>query len=221
VSLGSQRGASPRIVVVLLLGFGITACTGSGKQATAPTTGPATSAASRPAAQSATASSVDPSTADVNSAGDIPDNQAFVAFTDTAGAFTVKVPEGWSRTDAANRSVRFTDNFNAIELDLISGVNAPSEQSALATEIPAMQASTAGFELHNVTTVQRTGGQAILIAYHATSAANAVSGKTITLAVERYEFWAGGNEAVVTVSGPLNADNVDPWRTVTDSFAWA
>jgi hypothetical protein len=24
----------------------------------------------------------------------------------------------------------------------------------------------------------------------------------------------------VTLSGPAGADNVDPWRTVTDSFRW-
>ena len=39
-------------------------------------------------------------------------------------------------------------------------------------------------------------------------------------AVERYEFWRGGTEAVVTLSGAAGSDNVDPWRLVTDSFTW-
>ncbi len=99
--------------------------------------------------------------------------------------------------------------------------DAPSEQSALGAEVPALQASTPGFELHNVSTVQRKSGPAVMLAYHATSAPSTVTGKTITLSVERYEFWQAGNKAIVTVSGPRDADNVDPWRTVTDSFAWS
>jgi hypothetical protein len=38
--------------------------------------------------------------------------------------------------------------------------------------------------------------------------------------VERYEFWRGDHEVVLTLSAPHGADNVDPWRTVTDSFRW-
>jgi hypothetical protein len=39
-------------------------------------------------------------------------------------------------------------------------------------------------------------------------------------AVERYEFWRAGHEVVLTLSAPVGSDNVDPWRKVTDSFAW-
>ena len=39
-------------------------------------------------------------------------------------------------------------------------------------------------------------------------------------AVERYAFWHDGQEAVLTLSGPKGADNVDPWRIVTDSLRW-
>ena len=38
--------------------------------------------------------------------------------------------------------------------------------------------------------------------------------------VQRYEFWRAGVEAVVVLSGPVGADNADPWRTITDSFRW-
>ena len=29
-----------------------------------------------------------------------------------------------------------------------------------------------------------------------------------------------GREAIVTLSGPRGADNVDPWRVITDSLRW-
>ena len=73
----------------------------------------------------------------------------------------------------------------------------------------------------NVTTiVTRKSGPAVLITYQAASAPNSVTGKTSQLAVERYEFWKNGREAIVTLSGPVGADNVDPWKIVTDSFTW-
>jgi hypothetical protein len=47
-----------------------------------------------------------------------------------------------------------------------------------------------------------------------------VTGKSVTEAVQRYEFWRSGQEVVLTLSAPQGSDNVDPWRTITDSFRW-
>ena len=41
------------------------------------------------------------------------------------------------------------------------------------------------------------------------------------MAVKRFELWRDGKTVVLTVSGPVGADNVDPWRIVTDSFTWS
>ena len=38
--------------------------------------------------------------------------------------------------------------------------------------------------------------------------------------VERYEFRHGADTVVLILSGPKGADNVDPWRIVTDSLRW-
>ena len=48
----------------------------------------------------------------------------------------------------------------------------------------------------------------------------AVQLDSIRDAVERYSFWHNGIEAVLTLSGPKGADNVDPWRIVSDSLKW-
>ena len=54
----------------------------------------------------------------------------------------------------------------------------------------------------------------------ATSPADPVTGKTRVDAVERYVFFRAGKQVTLTLSGPNGADNVDPWRIVTDSFGW-
>jgi hypothetical protein len=190
---------------------------GSSAQSTA-ARAPATAAAASSGSPT-TVTGFDPNAPEVNGAGDIPDNQVFVPFRFAAGPYTVSVPEGWGRTDSGGVTV-FTDNFNSVQLQVVAATSAPSVDSARRDEVPMLQASTTNFQLGAVSTTTRKGGDAVLVTYTADSAPNPVTGKVLSLAAERYEFWHDGQEAVVTLFGPVGADNVDPWRTVTDSFVW-
>lgn len=139
-------------------------------------------------------------------AGDIPDNQAFVPYALPGGGFTVKVPEGWSRTGAGG-AVTFTDKLNAIRLETVKAAAAPTARGERAR---------AGAGAH-VTKVTRKAGTAIRATYLADAKPNAVTGKAGKNAVERYVFFHRGQDVVLTLSGPKGADNVDPWKIVTDS----
>jgi hypothetical protein len=155
----------------------------------------------------------------VNPAGDIPDNQVFVVYAPPSGRFSVKVPEGWARVENAG-TVTFTDKLNSIRIEAVAAAEAPSVQSAEQRELPAVRASTRNFRAGKVSTVTRKSGSAVLITYGADSEPDAVTGKVVRDAVERYEFWKAGTEVVLTLSAPEGADNVDPWRIVTDSLTW-
>lgn len=157
---------------------------------------------------------------DVTPPGDIPDNQAFVAFASPGGQYSIKVPEGWARTDTG-AVTSFTDKLNAIRVELKPSPAPPSVSSAQANDVPAIAAASRCFEAPKVATVQRHAGPAVLVTYRADSAADPVTGKVIHDDVEQYHFWRAGTEAVITLSSPQGSDNVDPWRTVTDSFAWS
>jgi hypothetical protein len=143
----------------------------------------------------------------------------FVAYTPPTGGFSVKVPEGWARTESGG-TVTFTDKLNSIRMESVPASKAPTVESARQTELPAIRASAKNFQAGNVSEVTRKAGTAILLTYKADSAPDPVTGKVVHDAVERYEFWKAGTEVVLTLSGPDGADNVDPWRTVTDSFTW-
>jgi hypothetical protein len=160
-----------------------------------------------------------PNAPETNSAGDIPDNQVFVPYTPTGGLFVVQVPQGWARS-VTGSAVVFTDKFNSVRIESMPRSQAPDVASARAQEVSQLQSSVPGFRAGQVTMVQRSAGPVVLITYQASSAPDAVTGKSVTEAVERYEFWRGGQEVVLTLSAPQGADNVDPWRTVTDSFRW-
>jgi hypothetical protein len=152
--------------------------------------------------------------------GDIPDNQAFVRFTPNGANFSVKVPEGWARSTSGG-SVTFTDKLNSISIVEASAHAAPTVRDARQTEVPKLAKSVKGFQAGTVTSVTRPAGRAIRITYLAEAPANAVTGKTGTDAVERYVFFHNGKELIVTLSGPKGADNVDPWKIVTDSVRWS
>ncbi|MFB7292426.1 hypothetical protein [Actinacidiphila glaucinigra] len=158
-------------------------------------------------------------TQEVNPAGDIPDNQAFVTYRPPAGGFTVKVPEGWSRTTSGD-TVTFTDKLNRIEIASASSNAAPTTQSVTSQVVPTLQNKVPKFALGKVSAVTRSAGSAVLLTYQGDSATNAVTGKAVHDAFERYAFYQQGREVDLTLSGPVKADNVDPWRIVTDSLRW-
>jgi hypothetical protein len=159
------------------------------------------------------------STPEVNPAGDIPDNQVYVPYSPPGGGFSVKVPEGWARSQNGTTTI-FTDKLNSIRIETRPASSAPTIGSATAQELPKIKVAEHGFVPGKVTTVGRKAGQAVRITYRADSAPDPVTGKTIADAVERYEFWHSGREVVLTLSGPTGADNVDPWKLVSDSLQW-
>jgi hypothetical protein len=178
---------------------------------------PAATAAASPAAGAASAP--DPNAPEVNAAGDIPDNQVFVPFSPPGGGFAVSVPEGWARSSDGPATV-FTDKFNSVRVESALRSAAADVAGTRSTDVPQLQGTVPGFVLGDVRTVSRAAGSAVLITYQADSAPNPVTGKSVREAVERYAFWRAGRQVVLTLAGPTGADDVDPWRIVTNSLRW-
>ncbi|MEA2400887.1 MAG: hypothetical protein QOK00_1290 [Thermoleophilaceae bacterium] len=160
---------------------------------------------------SQTSTGVDPNAAEVSPAGDIPDNQVFVPYRAPGTDFSVKVPEGWARATASG-AVTFSDKLNSIRIQQRQAGSAPTPAQ--------VKASAAGLRGVQVDTVQRKAGEAIRVKYLAAAKRDPVTGKQGTDAVERYLFFHNGRVAELTLSGPKGADNVDPWRIVSDSLRW-
>jgi outer membrane scaffolding protein for murein synthesis (MipA/OmpV family) len=182
-------------------------------------------ASSSPSAPAASAgagatTTVDPNGPEVSPAGDIPDNQAYVAYSPAGAGYSVKVPEGWARTTSGGVT-SFTDKLNRVQMQTVPAPVALTARDARRTEIPKLSKRVAGFKAGSVSTVTRSAGTAVRITYQASSPADPVTGKSHTDAVERYVFFHRGRDVVLTLSGPKGADNVDPWKIVTDSLRYA
>lgn len=200
-------------LLVLVAGAALVTGCGSGN------TSPTTSSVKGTAPKTATSAAPNPNAKEKSPPGDIPDSTQFVRFKLAAGGFSVKVPEGWSRTGGGNQ-VTFTSNLNSVTVaaQALSGqLNANSVRSK---DVPALAAQLKAFKLQEIRTINRSGQQAVRIEYLAKGPANSVTGKAPTDAVQRYLFAHNGEEAVLTLAGPKGADNVDPWRTISDSVQW-
>jgi hypothetical protein len=217
---------SSRRLVLAALAAPLLATACSGRPAATPSaspTAPGTPASTltpRASASASSCASAGPSAAasgpESNPPGDIPDTVKYVTY--TGPGYHVQHPEGWAQSTTPG-GVTFTDKYNSVRVEKAAAASAPTEASFRATELPALRATC--FELRSVTTVTRRAGPALLVRYRADAAPDPVTGKVVRDDVERYEFWRNGTEVVLTLSGAVGADNVDPWRTVTGSFGWA
>jgi hypothetical protein len=185
----------------------------------AATTGTAPAGSSSSTSTQAAGGAVNPNAPEVNESGDIPDNQVYVAYTPPSGGFSVKVPEGWARAESG-AAVTFSDKLNHVRMEMVDAPTAPTVASVTDTDLPAIRAASAHYEAGTVKTVTRKAGPAVLATYKADAPPNAVTGKVVHDDVERYVFWRAGKAVVLTLSGPVGADNVDPWKIVTDSVTW-
>ncbi|MBA2558917.1 MAG: hypothetical protein H0V07_03365 [Propionibacteriales bacterium] len=218
--------------LALVAGCGASSSTSTGTtdQTTTPAsvpTDPKTTQSEKPSGGSTTRATQQSSSTPQSSApatefsppGDIPDNQVFVPYSPPGTTLQVSVPEGWARS-SQHGVVTFTDKLNSVGIQVVSQAKPPTVASTRKTEVPALASSVSQYSAGTVSSVDRQGGHAVLITYQQDSAPDAVTGKVIRDAVERYDFWHAGREAIITLSGPVGADNVDPWRIVSDSVTW-
>ena len=216
------------VPTAVLAAVALAACSSSNHTGTSSTTSqsPASSTPSptatraHPAKPRHTGSASSPAAhaTEFNPPGDIPDNQVFVDYRYPGSRVHVRFPEGWARA-TRHGTTTFTDHFNSIALQVVRA-RRPTTASVRSHDVPQLRRTVAKFAQPKVSQVTRAHGPAVLLTYLLDSAADPVTGKVVRDAAERYAFWNHGQEAILTLTGPQNADNVDPWRLVSDSLQW-
>jgi hypothetical protein len=151
------------------------------------------------------------------SAGDIPDNQVFLTLHDKANGFSMKYPEGWAQRSKGG-ALTIDDKNNIVRV-AITTAPAPTV-SSVRQEMAALKQKTPSLTAGTPATMTVSGHPAIKVTYTTTSAPNPVTGKSVTLAVDRYYFWQGGRVAVIDLGTPQGVDNVDAYRLMSESFTW-
>lgn len=219
-------------IVCTLLAVGIAAgcggSSGSGQPATtAHTTAPATTSSGGSTGGAPSSSGAGALVAEAQSAaaGDIPDNQVFLTFHNSPAGYSVSYPEGWARR-GTNRSVLFRDKNNLVRIVIEPGQASPA---AVQTAIRALASKTPSLKVVSVKThptctnsgtTEQLPRASARVVYTTQSAPSPVTGKRVTLQVDRYYLAHGGDRAVVDLGTPQGVDNVDAYCQMIKSFAW-
>ncbi|MDX6400244.1 MAG: hypothetical protein QOF27_850, partial [Gaiellaceae bacterium] len=188
--------ALPFVVAAALL----TGCGGAKQSVSTAATTTAAPSPTTTASPATTAASPAPLAPEAQAAatGDIPDNQVFLTFRNAAGGYSMKVPEGWAQ-QGSGAHVTIRDKNNIVRVVVSSG-SKPG--------VPGAQQ------------VRISGSPALKSVYRTQSAPNSVTGKRVTLTVNRYYLWHNGKRAVVDLGTPVGVDNVDAYRLMIESFRW-
>jgi hypothetical protein len=207
----------PVLLIALLATAGTLA--GCGGKAATPTSAPTTPASTNPASNPTTGSTTTAANAlqaEANAAdtGDIPDNQVFLTFRNIAAGYSMKYPEGWAQSGGGTRTT-FRDKNNVVRVVVLKGVSGTAGTAR--SQLAALKSA------HVQSGPQRLtigGVRALKAIYTTQSAPNPVTGKRVTLVVDRYYLLHGGKEAIVDLGTPVGVDNVDAYRLMIESFRW-
>jgi hypothetical protein len=214
---------SPTLIATLVaVALGLAGCAGASKSGTPPATTTAESgmggvSTTTPTTTSKKRASPSALQAEANSAaaGDIPDNQVFLRFRDRTARYSMKYPEGWAQRGSGAK-VTFRDKNNIVRILVTSAP--PPTAASIRRELHALKGA---HVRSGPQSLPISGSPAFKVVYTTESARNAVTGKRVTLVVDRYYLGHAGKVAVVDLGTPQGVDNVDAYRLMIQSFRWS
>ena len=157
--------------------------------------------------------------ADAKSAatGDIPDTQNFLTLRAPRLRVAMLYPEGWTVQEHGS-SLSIADKNNLVRISSSGGP--PPTAVSVQAQLAALGRSTPGLQAGPARSVALKSGPAVKTTYTTQSAPNPVTGKQVTLTVDRYELAHAGRVAIVDLGTPVGVDNVDAYKRMIESFKW-
>jgi hypothetical protein len=149
--------------------------------------------------------------------GDIPDNQVFLTFNNRSAGYSIKYPEGWSQSGNGN-DVTFQDKDNTIHV--VVGSGSPPKTASAKSELAKLKSSDPSVRAGKPQAVTVNGAPVIKVTYTKQSVPDPVTGKRLTLVVDRYQYAKGGKVATLDLGTPKGVDNVDAFRMISEGFRW-
>ncbi|MEO8393039.1 MAG: hypothetical protein ABI700_08595 [Chloroflexota bacterium] len=158
---------------------------------------------------------------EVSASGDVPDNAVFVTYTSPSGAYSLQYVEGWTVAQQANDGVSITDIDSAQVVTITAMPSGNLTNYIIATDEPQLKTQTQDYKRVDLKTVQVHNQPVVVLSYTSTSAPDPVTGKTRAVISLRYYLpGSNGKLAILTLTTPLDVDNVDAFNQVLGSFTW-
>jgi hypothetical protein len=154
-------------------------------------------------------------TTEKNPPGDIPDDQVFVSYVSSVGGYSLKVPEGWARSEKGS-DVDFVDKFDGVAVSVATAAAAPTIKDV----VTKLEKPGKAVRVVSSKEIRLPAGPALLVKYESDSEANLITNKHLRLENEAYVFYKNGKTATLTLWAPKGADNADQWKLMSESFHW-
>jgi hypothetical protein len=210
--------------------FGAILLAACGSSSTPPHAAAPTGSTTAPPATTSTQSSTAPAStgsgagagalsaeAHATATGDIPDNQVFLVFTNAAARYSIKYPEGWTRSGSSN-NVTFRDKNNIVHV--VTATGPPPTPASVTAQLNSLKHSNPTLAFQKPQVITLGGRRLIKTVYTTLGAPDPVTNKRVTLIVDRYALAQGSRVAIVDLGTPTGVDNVDAYRKMIESFTW-
>jgi hypothetical protein len=159
-----------------------------------------------------------PASPDPKKTAGIPEAQPFVNYSSAAGHYDVQAPEGWT-AEATGQNIKFTHNYNGVKVEIVKSTEAFSLKSITEKQVAEFIRTGRAVTIKSISLVDTNSGPAVLVEYESNSEPDS-SGRKMRIAGMRYYFKGDGKLAVLTLWGPVEADNDNIWKQIPDTFVW-
>jgi hypothetical protein len=201
---------TPLAGAALLLAL-LTACGGSSSGRTRQ---PSASAAATTVAGAVTAGS--PAPAESNPPGDIPDSVSYVRATLAPGRVSFTHPEGWAQTNLPG-GLLFSDKLNSVTVTEMPGP-VPTVEQVRQDIVATLATPDRAPVVEKVEAATLPAGPAVRVTWRVNSRPDPVTGKVYRDEVVTYLLGHSGSVVRLDLVGAVGSDNVDPYRTMSESL---
>jgi hypothetical protein len=140
-----------------------------------------------------------------------------VPYRNASAGYSFTYPEGWARTEAGTQ-VTFTDKLNGLVADTAGLPAALTVEAVRQSELTRLQQSVPAFEFRTIQPVSLPAGSGVRLVYRRNSTPDPVTGRQVRDEVESYLVGVPGRQVRLDLFGPVGADNVDAYRTISQSL---
>ena len=118
---------------------------------------------------------------------------------------------------AAGGDVKFRDKNNLVHI--VAGAGPAPTPGTASTQLGKLKQANSSLKITSAPKVVTIKGRRVVKSSYSTqSAPNSVTGKRVTLMVDRYQLVNRGKPVTVDLGTPKGVDNVDAYRLMIESF---
>jgi len=150
--------------------------------------------------------------------GDIPDTATYLRY--KGRVYSIEYVEGWVQVELAHNGVRMSDIDSFERVSVAARPSKSLLEFVRGSGLRATEREYRGAKSVSITSIHLPAGWSVRLTFRAPSAPDPVTGKRVTLVIDRYFVPGRRNIAIISFATPLGVDNVDAFRRIARSFRW-